>query len=82
MHDFRDRWKPMVAIIQRDAARAFAAGGDATGRALARACLDDLYRRYKDFLAALTAQGGAFAAVAQEGPSSQTLAYELRELVR
>ena len=81
MQDFKDRWKPMVAIIQREVSAHFACSADCR-RELTRATLEELYCQYKDFSAILVSQGGEFKAVAHDGPSLQTLAYELRELVR
>jgi hypothetical protein len=81
MHDFKDRWKAMVGIIQKDVCRHFAVG-ESCQHEMSRACLEELYRRYKDFLAVLGTQGDEFAETAKDGPSLQTLAYELRELVR
>jgi hypothetical protein len=81
MQDFRDRWRPMVGIVQREVAAVFATSATAQAE-LTKSTLEELYRRYKAFAAVLAAQGGDFAAVSGEGPSLQTLAYELRELVR
>ena len=71
----------MVGIIQREVSTHFAAS-EACQKEMTRACLEELYRRYKDFVGILAAQGGEYEAASKEGPSPQTLAYELRELVR
>lgn len=71
----------MVSIIQKDVFKHFVACS-ACQHDISRACLEELYRKYKDFLGVLGMQGGEFAAAAKDGPSLQTVAYELRELVR
>lgn len=81
MLDFKDRWKAMVSVIQKDVMKHFVASSPCQAE-MSRACLEELYKRFKDFVGILGMQGGEFAAAAKEGPSLQTIAFELRELVR
>ena len=81
MQDFKDRWKAMVGVIRQEVTQHFAVS-EACQHEMTRACLEALYQRYKDFLGLLALQGDDVHAAAREGPSLQTLAYELREMVR
>lgn len=81
MQDFKDRWKAMVGVVRQEVEAHFAAS-EACQQEMTRACLEALYQQYKDFLGVLALLGEDVHAVAREGPSLQTLAYELREMVR
>jgi hypothetical protein len=81
MQDFKDRWKPMVSIIRQEVLQHFA-DSMTCKESMMLACLQLLQQRYKDFLGVLEMQGGDFKKVAREGPSLQTLEYELQEVVQ
>lgn len=79
MRSFKDRWRQMVGVIRREVHEHFAAS-DACQRDMTHACLEAMYDMYKSFLEALTSQSDEIRAVATEGPSLQTLGFELREM--
>jgi hypothetical protein len=71
----------MVKIIRQEVLQHFAQS-DACKESMMPACLQLLQQRYKEFLEILELQGGEFQEVSKEGPSLQTLSYELQEVVR
>jgi hypothetical protein len=81
MLSFRSGWKAMVGAIN-EAARADFAASEPCAADMTRACLEELHATYKGWLSALNARGGEHEAVAREGPSLQSLTYELREMMR
>jgi hypothetical protein len=81
IRDFKDRWKQMVSIIRQEVHTHFAAS-EACQRDMTHSCLEEMYSQYKSFLEVLNAQGGEVKEAVAEGPTLQTLAYELREMVR
>lgn len=69
----------MVGVIRQEVQAHFSAS-EACQRDMTHTCLEAMYEMYKTFLETLNAQREAVRAVVSEGPSLQTLAYELREM--
>jgi hypothetical protein len=81
IRDFKDRWKQMVNVIRQEVYVNFSAS-EACQRDMTHSCLEEMYNKYKGFLEVLNAQGGEAKEAIAEGPTLQTLAFELREMVR
>eukprot|EP00892_Ulva_mutabilis_P002761 jgi/Ulvmu1/12486/UM009_0139.1 len=79
MRYFKDRWRQMVGVIRQEVHAHFSAS-EACQRDMTHTCLEAMYEMYKTFLEALNSQREEVRAVVNEGPSLQTLAYELREM--
>lgn len=69
----------MVGVIRQEVHAHFSES-EACQRDMTHTCLEAMYDMYKSFLEALNSQRDEIRAVANEGPSLQTLAYELREM--
>ena len=69
----------MVGVIRQEVLAHFSVS-ESCQRDMTHTCLEAMYEMYKSFLEALTSQGEAISVVVNEGPSLQTLAYELREM--
>lgn len=79
MRYFKDRWRQLVGVVRQEVQAHFSAS-EACQRKMTHTCLEAMYEMYKSFLEALNSQDEAVRAVVSEGPSLQTLAYELREM--
>lgn len=79
MRSFKDRWRQMVGVIRQEVQAHFSSS-EACQRDMTHICLEAMYEMYKTFLETLNAQREAVCDVVSEGPSLQTLAYELREM--